>query len=78
MDITPVLDQIDADLDNALDRLLELLRIQSISTDPAYADACQDAADWLVKDLASMGIAAEKRQTPGHPMVVAASSAKAC
>ena len=70
MDITPVLDQIDADLDNALDRLLELLRIQSISTDPAYADACQDAADWLVKDLASMGIAAEKRETPGHPMVV--------
>src|SRR5690606_10557151 len=30
-----------------------------------------DAADWLVADLQSMGIAAEKRATPKHPMVVA-------
>lgn len=70
MTLTPVLERIDADLDASLDRLMELLRIQSISTDPAYADQCEAAADWLVADLQSFGIAAEKRATPGHPMVV--------
>ena len=47
-----------------------LLRIQSISTDPAFAQPCQEAADWLVADLQSIGAKAEKRITPGHPMVV--------
>ena len=47
-----------------------LLRIQSISTDPAFAEPCQEAADWLVADLQSIGAKAEKRMTPGHPMVV--------
>ena len=40
-----VLDRIDADLDNSLDRLFALLRIQSISTDPAYAPHCRAAAE---------------------------------
>ncbi|MEM8576745.1 MAG: M20/M25/M40 family metallo-hydrolase [Pseudomonadota bacterium] len=66
----PVLSRIDADLDAALERLLALLRIPSISTDPAFSEACQDAADWLVADLQSLGAEASKRQTPGHPMVV--------
>ena len=65
-----VLDRIDADLDPALDRLMALLRIPSVSTDPAYAQHCQDAADWLVADLQSMGVTAEKHETPGHPMVM--------
>lgn len=71
MDLERVLTKIDSDIGPATDRLLELLRIPSISTDPAYADDCQTAADWLVADLKSMGLTAEKRQTPGHPMVVA-------
>lgn len=70
MTLDTVLDRIDTDLDAALDRLMTLLRIPSISTDPAYKDACQKAADWLVADLASLGVTAEARQTPGHPMVV--------
>ncbi len=71
MSLSAVLDQIDADLPKAVDRLLELLRIQSISTDPAYAKHCDAAADWLVSDLQSIGFDATKRATPGHPMVVA-------
>ena len=67
MSLNAVLARIDSDLPAATDRLLELLRIPSISTDPAYTEDCQAAADWLVNDLKSMGIAAEKRQTPGHP-----------
>lgn len=70
MDLQPVLNRIDADIDAATDRLLDLLRIPSISTDPAFAQDCQNAADWLVKDLTSLGIDAAKRDTPGHPMVV--------
>jgi len=70
MSLTAVLDHIDAALPTALDRLTGLLRIPSISTDPAYKQECEAAADWLVADLASLGVAAEKRPTPGHPMVV--------
>lgn len=69
--LTPVLDQIDADLPAALDRLCALLRIPSISTDPAHKPDVDRAADWLVADLASLGFAARKDATPGHPMVVA-------
>ncbi len=68
--LTPVLARIDADLDQATARLLDLLRIPSISTDPAYKPDCDRAADWLVEDLRSLGAEASKRPTPGHPMVV--------
>lgn len=70
MSLNAVLDQIDTNLPAATDRLLELLRIPSVSTDPAYAEHCQTAADWLVADLESIGATATKRETPGHPMVV--------
>lgn len=69
--VSPVLDQIDANLDASLERLFALLRIQSISTDPAYAGQCRDAAQWLVDDLKSIGFEASVRDTSGHPMVVA-------
>ena len=70
MSLSDVLDQIDADLPAATDRLMALLRIPSISTDPDFAQHCQTAADWLVADLQSLGVDAAKRDTPGHPMVV--------
>ncbi|WP_147104359.1 M20/M25/M40 family metallo-hydrolase [Tateyamaria sp. syn59] len=70
MTLDAVLSRIDRDLPQATERLMELLRIPSISTDPAFADHCQTAADWLVADLQSIGADVEKRTTPGHPMVV--------
>jgi acetylornithine deacetylase/succinyl-diaminopimelate desuccinylase-like protein len=69
--LSPVLDHIDKHLDESIERLFALLRIQSISTDPAYAAECRKAAEWLVDDLASIGFDASVRDTPGHPMVVA-------
>lgn len=69
--IDKVLSRLDADLDNSLERLFELLRVRSISTDPAYAQECRKAADWLVADLQSIGFEASRRDTTGHPMVVA-------
>lgn len=70
MSLDAILSRIDADLPQATERLLDLLRIPSISTDPAYKAECERAADWLVADLRALGVAAEKRATPGHPMVV--------
>jgi acetylornithine deacetylase/succinyl-diaminopimelate desuccinylase-like protein len=71
MSLDQVLARIDADLPQALDRLMALLRIPSISTDPAFKADCARAADWLAADLASLGFDAASRPTPGHPMVVA-------
>lgn len=66
-----VLANVDANLDAALERLFTLIRIKSISTDPAYAAECQKNADWHVADLKSIGFEAAARPTPGHPIVVA-------
>ena len=66
-----VLDRIDADLDASLARLFNFLRIQSISTDPAYSDQCKSAADFVAKDLKTLGLNAEVRPTTGHPVVIA-------
>jgi acetylornithine deacetylase/succinyl-diaminopimelate desuccinylase-like protein len=65
-----VLDRVDRDLDASLDRLFTLLRIQSISTDPAYAVQCREAADHVAADLKSFGFETSVRPTPGHPIVV--------
>jgi len=42
-----VLKTIDDELPASLERLFGLLRIESISTDPAYAPRVRVAADWL-------------------------------
>ncbi len=65
-----VLDRIDRDLDASLDRLFALLRIQSVSTDPAFAPHCREAAEHVAADLRTLGFAAEVRPTDGHPVVV--------
>ncbi|MBW0366352.1 M20/M25/M40 family metallo-hydrolase [Ensifer adhaerens] len=70
-DITPVLERADANLPRSLDRLFDLVRIKSISTDPAFKAECRKAAEWLVAELNSLGFTASVRETPGHPMVVA-------
>ena len=70
MSLDAVLARIDQDLPQALDRLMALLRIPSISTDPAFKADCARAADWLVEDLKGLGFDAASRPTPGHPMVV--------
>ncbi len=70
-DIAAILNHVDANLDASLDRLFDLLRIPSISTDPAYKAECRKAGQWLVDDLNGMGFQASLRDTPGHPMVVA-------
>lgn len=70
-DLVPqVLDRLDRNFDSGLARLFELLRIESISTDPAYETECRRAADWCADALTEAGIPASVRKTKGHPMVV--------
>ena len=57
--------------DHAVADLIQLLKFASISTDPAHKQDMINCADWLVMKLAGLGLAAEKHETPGHPVVVA-------
>lgn len=66
-----ILAHADRDLDASLDRLFQLIRIPSVSTEPAYAGDCRRAADWLAGQLTELGFDASVRPTAGHPMVVA-------
>lgn len=70
-DISNVLAKADENLTSSLDRLFELVRIKSISTDPAFKAECRKAAEWLTASLSSIGFDASVRDTAGHPMVVA-------
>lgn len=51
--------------------LFDLVRIPSVSTDPAHAADCRRAADFLVQRLRAMGMTAEAVEMAGerHPLV---------
>ncbi|MGE0847350.1 MAG: M20/M25/M40 family metallo-hydrolase [Flavobacteriaceae bacterium] len=69
--IESVLAKAETNLEGSLERLFDLLRIPSVSTDKAYAAECAKAAGWLVDELKGLGFEAEARETGGRPMVVA-------
>jgi acetylornithine deacetylase/succinyl-diaminopimelate desuccinylase-like protein len=69
--IDAVLGRIDRDIEQSVERLFALLRIASISTDPAYKEQCRAAAEHMAADLRSIGFEAALRPTEGHPVVVA-------
>lgn len=62
---------IDDHLDESIERLFQLLRVPSISTDPAYAVHCVSAARMLSDELAGQGFDAQVVTTAGHPVVLA-------
>ncbi len=66
-----ILSHLDASTDAALERLFALLRIPSISTDPAHDKACRQAADYCADQLSGIGFTARVQPTNGKPMVVA-------
>ncbi|MBJ7576554.1 M20/M25/M40 family metallo-hydrolase [Devosia sp. MC532] len=70
-ELEPVLRQADANLESSLQTLFDLVRIPSISTDPAHAADCRRAAQALSDYLTELGFDASVRDTTGHPMVVA-------
>jgi len=69
--LNKILARVDVNLEQSLERLFELLRLKSVSTDAAFREECCKTADWLVNDLKTIGFDASRRDTDGHPMVVA-------
>ena len=65
-----VLQRIDNGLEGSIERWSELLRIPSVSTDPAYEGAMRQAAQWLQDELAPLGFRIDIRETEGHPVVI--------
>jgi acetylornithine deacetylase/succinyl-diaminopimelate desuccinylase-like protein len=70
-DLSPVLAELQRDLEPAVERLKALLSIPSIGTDPAFAPETRRAAEWLTAELRSIGFEASLRNSAGQPMVVA-------
>jgi acetylornithine deacetylase/succinyl-diaminopimelate desuccinylase-like protein len=69
--LATVLRHADASLEDSRGRLFELLRIPSISAQPAHRHDCAHAAEWVRYQLTGLGFRAEVRPTAGHPVVVA-------
>lgn len=71
MALDKVLEVIDRDIEQSIERLYALLKIPSVSTDPAYRKDCEKAAAWLAHELSTLGFKADVRATQGLPMVIA-------
>ena len=56
---------------NLLDKLIAFLKIQSISTDRRFSTSCEEAANWLIEELSSIGFDTKLHKTNGHPIVLA-------
>ena len=54
-EIKHILKQADDNLEESIERLLKLMRIQSISTDSKFAEQCTQAAEFLVAELKELG-----------------------
>ena len=69
--LAAILDYADVHLDASRERLFDLLRIPSISSQPEYAGDCVRAAEWVRDQLSGLGFDTAVRPTAGHPVVVA-------
>ena len=68
--IEDVLRDIDANFDAAVGKLLDLVSIPSISGEDAGAAAIAHAAEWLRRELTSIGLTTRIVETAGHPVVL--------
>src|SRR5690606_18174235 len=72
--VTDVVKALTAQEKAAIGRLVDWLRIPSVSTDPAHTQDCVKAAEWAAARLGEACIDASLRPTgtpdsPGHPIV---------
>jgi acetylornithine deacetylase/succinyl-diaminopimelate desuccinylase-like protein len=66
-----VLKYADANKKESLNRLFDILRIKSISTDPNFKEDVKQTANHIAKELESIGFDVTIYPTQGHPMLVA-------
>jgi acetylornithine deacetylase/succinyl-diaminopimelate desuccinylase-like protein len=71
--LNDVLAYIDQQRDAFQADLKELLRIPSVSADPAFKGDVRRAGEWVRSHLAKLGLDAELIETGGHPIVYAES-----
>ncbi|WP_408869499.1 M20/M25/M40 family metallo-hydrolase [Commensalibacter communis] len=71
MFLQTILGSVDRGLSESLEQLFELLKIPSISADPAYAHECRNAANWLKEYLTSFNFVTRICETEGHPIILA-------
>ncbi len=64
-----VIEQIQQSRESHEAALFDLLRIPSVSSDPAHREDMERAAAWLLKRLQDIGIRSEIIPTPGHSIV---------
>ncbi len=69
--LSTVLSYVDANLVRSRETLFDLLRIPSVSAQPAHVADCARAAEWWREQLAGLDFEATVRPTTGHPVVVA-------
>ncbi len=69
--LSDIFTTIDAERERSVAELKELVRIPSVSSDPAHAGDVQRAAEYLCEHLVSLGLEAEIHETDGHPIVFA-------
>lgn len=74
MGVEAALDWLKAHEKEGLGRLMDWLRIPSVSTDPKFRGETRRAAEWAADHLRASGFEAELRETgtkakPGHPIV---------
>ena len=65
-----VLRHADTQFEQSQANLFDLLRIPSISAQPAHQQDCRHAAEWWREQLIGLGFRADIRPTAGHPVVV--------
>ena len=71
VEVEPVLAEVERSFERSVERLMELLRIPSVGTDPAFDADTRRAAHWLADRLQAIGLEARVCPTGGQPMVVA-------
>ncbi|MGQ9575041.1 MAG: dipeptidase [Thermoguttaceae bacterium] len=72
--MSPIEQYLEAHASRFEQELCELLRIRSISADPAYRGEIERAAEWVRERFRRMGLSTEIIQTAGHPLVFAESA----
>lgn len=66
-----VLNYIDQQQKSAVDRMIDLLKIPSVSTDPQFSQDVRKAAAWVNQQLQEAGLQSQICKTAGHPIVLA-------
>ncbi len=70
-DMQSLVDSITQQQDQYLNRLFKLLRIPSVSTDPAFSQDVYKAGKWVADQFQEMGLSVQMVKTKSHPIVLA-------